>query len=104
MTFNLGCRRPLAALVIGTVGFVSSAPAKKPAAQSIQHGTITIKRDTWDTPLIYANTVHGPFYGYGYAVAQDRLFQLEMARRTFTGRVAEMLGENSSLSRYHHHL
>src|SRR5437867_217210 len=94
MTFGFRqYQRLLGALVIGTVGFVSSAPAKEPAAQSIQHGTVTIKRDTWGTPHIYANTVHGLFYGYGYAVAQDRLFQMEMARRTFTGQVAEVLGE-----------
>ena len=55
--------------------------------------SVTIKRDTWGTPHIYANTVHGLFYGYGYSVAQDRLFQMEMARRTFTGQVAEVLGE-----------
>jgi penicillin amidase len=94
MTFNLeGCLRLLAAVVIGTAGFVSSAPAREPAAQTIRHGSVTIKRDTWGTPHVYANTVHGLFYGYGYAVAQDRLFQMDMARRTFTGQVAEVLGE-----------
>lgn len=55
--------------------------------------TVTIKRDTWGVPHIYAGTVYGLYYGYGYAVAQDRLFQMEMARRSFTGRVAEVLGE-----------
>jgi penicillin amidase len=55
--------------------------------------SVTIKRDNWGTPHIYAGSVYGLYYGYGYAVAQDRLFQMEMARRTFTGRVAEVLGE-----------
>lgn len=49
-------------------------------------------RDTWGTPHIYAADRHGLFYGYGYSIAEDRLFQLDMARRTFTGRVAEVLG------------
>ena len=43
-------------------------------------------------PHVYADTVYGIFYGYGYAVAQDRLFQMEMARRSTQGRVAEVLG------------
>ncbi|WP_116473204.1 penicillin acylase family protein [Zobellella maritima] len=54
---------------------------------------ITIKRDQHGTPHIYADTTYGLFYGYGYAIAQDRLFQLEMARRSAQGRVAEVLGE-----------
>ena len=43
-------------------------------------------------PHVYAATVHGIFYGYGYAVAQDRLFQMEMARRATQGKTAEVLG------------
>lgn len=54
---------------------------------------ITIKRDQHGTPHIYADTTYGLFFGYGYAIAQDRLFQLEMARRSALGQVAEVLGE-----------
>jgi acyl-homoserine lactone acylase PvdQ len=43
-------------------------------------------------PHIYANDTRGLFYGYGYAVAEDRLFQMEMARRSVLGTVAEVLG------------
>jgi len=55
--------------------------------------TVTIKRNTWGVPHIYADTVRGLFYGYGYAVAEDRLFQMEMTRRSVLGTVAEVLGE-----------
>ena len=34
----------------------------------------------------------GLFYGYGYSIATDRLFQIEMTRRTAEGTVAEVLG------------
>lgn len=54
---------------------------------------ITIKRDEYGVPQIYAPTTYGLFYGYGYAIAQDRLFQLEMARRSTEGSVSEVLGE-----------
>ncbi|MBV2159202.1 penicillin acylase [Achromobacter denitrificans] len=57
-------------------------------------GQVTIRRDGYGMPHVYANTVYGIFYGYGYAVAQDRLFQMEMARRSTQGRVAEVLGQS----------
>ncbi|MEB3789973.1 penicillin acylase family protein [Acinetobacter sp. IK40] len=53
---------------------------------------ITIKRDSFGIPHIYAKDSFGLFYGYGYAVATDRLFQMEMSKRTGLGTVAEVLG------------
>lgn len=53
---------------------------------------VVIKRDEYGNPQIYANTTYQLFYGYGYAVAQDRLFQMEMAKRSTQGTVAEVLG------------
>ena len=54
--------------------------------------SVTIIRDDYGVPHVYADTVHGLFYGYGHAIAQDRLFQMEMAKRSTQGRVAEVLG------------
>jgi len=54
---------------------------------------VVIKRDQYGVPHIYAQTTHGIFYGYGYSIAQDRLFQIEMARRGGQGLTAEVLGE-----------
>lgn len=53
---------------------------------------VEIKRDNYGVPHIYADTTYDLFYGYGYAVAEDRLFQTDMSRRSFVGRVAEVLG------------
>ena len=53
---------------------------------------LTIKRDNFGVPHIYANDTYGLFYGYGYAIATDRLFQMEMSKRTGWGTVAEVLG------------
>lgn len=55
-------------------------------------GEIRIVRDDYGVPHVYADTVYGLFYGYGYAIAEDRLFQMEMARRSTQGMVAEVLG------------
>lgn len=54
---------------------------------------VSIYRDSWGTPHIHAATNYGVYYGYGYALASDRLFQMEMLHRTVNGRVAEVLGE-----------
>ncbi len=54
---------------------------------------VTIYRDAYGTPHVVADSNEGVFFGYGYAVANDRLFQMEMLRRTTQGRVAQVLGK-----------
>jgi penicillin amidase len=61
---------------------------------SLDAAELTIKRDRFGTPHIYADDTYGLFYGYGYAIAQDRLYQLEIAKRSTQGRVAEVLGKD----------
>ena len=53
----------------------------------------TIVRDNYGVPHIYSETLEGLYYGYGYAAASDRLYQMEMFRRTFWGRLSEVYGE-----------
>ncbi len=53
---------------------------------------VHIVRDNFGVPHIYADDIYGLYYGYGYAVAQDRLFQMEMTRRSTQGTVAAVLG------------
>lgn len=52
-----------------------------------------IVRDNYGVPHIYSNTLEGLFFGYGYAAAQDRLYEMEMFRRTYWGRLSEVYGE-----------
>ena len=56
-------------------------------------GQVEIFRDQYGTPHVFADSNYGVYYGYGYVVATDRLFQMEMLKRTVHGRVAEVLGE-----------
>ncbi len=49
-------------------------------------------RDTWGIPHIYAETQDDLFFAQGFVAAQDRLFQMEIWRRTAEGRLAEILG------------
>jgi penicillin amidase len=52
-----------------------------------------IVRDRYGVPHIYAQTAHDLFFLQGYAIAQDRLFQIDLFRRTGRGRLSEVLGD-----------
>ncbi|VFR31921.1 Penicillin G acylase precursor [plant metagenome] len=58
----------------------------------VRRGKATIRRDAYGVPSIQADDTYSLFYGYGYALAEDRLFQIESIRRTSTGRAAEIFG------------
>lgn len=51
-----------------------------------------IIRDSYGVPYILADTETDAFLAVGFAMAQDRLFQMEMIRAAGTGRLAEILG------------
>jgi penicillin G amidase len=68
-----------------------------PAAGSIPAGVQTnveIQRDRWGIPHIQAKSDRDLYFGLGYAMAQDRLFQLDYLRRKGLGRLAEVLGKS----------
>ena len=52
-----------------------------------------IVRDRYGVPAITGASDADAWWGAGYAVAQDRLFQLELFRRATSGRLAEILGD-----------
>lgn len=54
--------------------------------------SVTIERDRWGIPHIFADNHHDLFFGFGYSMAQDRLFQMDYLRRKGLGRLAEVLG------------
>jgi penicillin amidase len=55
---------------------------------------VRITRDAAGVPTINASTMEDAWWGVGYAVAQDRLFQLELFQRATTGRLAEIVGKD----------
>lgn len=56
------------------------------------HNPVTVFRDPWGVPHIYAQDQHDLFFAQGFVTAQDRLFQMEMWKRVGQGRLAEVLG------------
>src|SRR5208282_238742 len=53
---------------------------------------VRVQRDHWGVAHIYAENQHDLFFAQGFVVAQDRLFQMELWKRSGQGRLAEVLG------------
>ncbi len=68
-------------------GFDQPGQAESPRAG------VTITRDAYGVPNVRAGTERDAWFGAGYAVAQDRLVELELFRRSTQGRLAEVLGK-----------
>ena len=94
----------LAALVaVGTlllVDFVGSYRRSVPAyAGSIAvpglASPVEVLRDRYAVPHVLAGSLRDAAFGLGYAHAQDRLWQMEMARRFIQGRLAELFGASA---------
>ncbi|MGQ9585408.1 MAG: penicillin acylase family protein [Anaerolineae bacterium] len=54
---------------------------------------VTVIRDEWGIPHIYASTSHDLFMAQGFVHAQDRFWQMEFWRRIGSGRLSEILGK-----------
>ena len=56
---------------------------------------VEILRDRWGIPHVFAPTDAALFFGFGVAMAQDRLWQMDYLRRRAHGRLAEILGADA---------
>lgn len=56
---------------------------------------VTVIRDRWGIPHIYASNLHDLLFAQGYVHAQDRFWQMEFWRRLGSGRLAEILGPSA---------
>jgi len=79
----------------------ASLEARAKAALAVIRGTLNVRglqqtvrvqRDRWGVAHIYAQNQHDLFFAQGFVVAQDRLFQMELWKRSGQGRLAEILG------------
>src|SRR5262245_40021373 len=91
-------------LVSGVVAVVAALLLAPGAVRAAGQGFTTLDvdgdhvqvyRDDYGVPHIFADTNRGLFEAYGYALAQDRLWQLELTRRAREGRLAEILGSSA---------
>jgi penicillin G amidase len=54
---------------------------------------VEILVDVWGVPHIYAQSDHDLYLAQGFAVARDRMFQIDLWRRRGLGKLAAVLGE-----------
>ena len=66
-------------------------------------GRVEILRDRAGVPHVYASSTADVYFGLGFAMAQDRLWQMDRLRRRALGRQAEILGEAYVESDLMHH-
>ena len=56
---------------------------------------VAVVRDSYGIPHISAASLDDAIYALGFVHAQDRLWQMEVSRRTAAGRLAEVFGEGA---------
>lgn len=60
------------------------------------HGPVTVARDRWGVPHIYAGDEHDLFAAQGYVAAQDRLWQMLLRRQAARGKLSDWLGPRAA--------
>lgn len=56
-------------------------------------GPVTVARDAFGVPGVFARSLPDLAFGMGWACAEDRLFQMELLRRTLRGELAATFGD-----------
>jgi penicillin G amidase len=56
---------------------------------------VTIARDALGTVVIHASSRHDAYFAQGFVHAQERFFQMDLARRNAAGELAEIFGERA---------
>jgi len=94
-------KRLSAVLLLSALGLVwllpatsSRSHAQNPATVQIKglHDQVVIRRDERGIPYIEAKNDDDLYFAQGYATASDRLFEMDLFRRTARGELAEVLG------------
>lgn len=73
----------------------SRTPGARPRTRRVVEGArapIEIVEDELGIPHVRAASLHDAYFGQGYLVARDRLFQIDMDYRREAGRMAEVFG------------
>ena len=100
----LGCVLGLVLVVLlaagaGVLWLRSAAKAALPVLDGDLHlaglsAPVMVRRDAHGVPHIYAATEDDLFFAQGYVTAQDRLWQMDVLRRSANGDLAEVLGNS----------
>ncbi|MEJ2723093.1 MAG: penicillin acylase family protein [Deltaproteobacteria bacterium] len=78
--------------VAGYVWVKSTVPDYSGEITAPVRAPVKIVRDAYGVPYVLAESEEDGFVGVGLAMAQDRMFQMELIRRAAQGRLSEVLG------------
>lgn len=82
--------------ILASATSILAVPALGQAARlEVDGDQVTIARDRYGVPHVFASTVRGLFTGNGYATAQDRLGQMDLYRRSARGEMAGLVGKQA---------
>ena len=85
-------------LVIAMVVYLllrSSLPRYDGEITSGVSAKVTIARDALGAAIIHASSRHDAYFAQGFVHAQERFFQMDLARRNAAGELAEIFGERA---------
>src|SRR5262245_2240861 len=82
----------MATMRLASATLLLSALLCQACGDGIVRTNIDVVIDNNGVPHIYASSDEDAFWGAGYQMATDRLFQMDMTRRAALGRQAEILG------------
>lgn len=91
-------RRPARGLLLALLAACAGPGTLPPARETVLPGLeqpVEVLRDRWGVPHLYARTPRDLFRAQGYIAAQDRLWQMDLWRRTGEGTLAEILGPSA---------
>ncbi|MAH61444.1 MAG: hypothetical protein CMF42_04050 [Legionellales bacterium] len=80
-------------IVIALLGYLVY-DSKAPTHHHV-HALTSINKDAFGVPSIKASNTHDAYYTLGYLHATDRLWQMQMFKRTSYGELSELFGEKT---------
>ena len=91
-SFLLGSAATVALLPAAGLAAAVPVSRRRQVAAAGLSAPVEIVDDPYGIPHIRARSIPDAFFGQGYVVARDRLFQLDLAHRRELGRLAEAFG------------
>lgn len=85
--------RKMLLLMLVVISFAQPGRASAGDVLQRQSEQIKIWHDETGMPHVVASSTYGAYFGYGYCLGRDRMFQLEILRRSTDGTLAEVFGD-----------
>lgn len=83
-----------AAMASGPPAAPAAGPARSTLAVAGLKAPVTVRRDARGIPYIEASSAHDLFFAQGFVTAGDRLWQMDLLRRSARGELAEIFGKD----------